>query len=93
LSKFEHGEGHDVQVGAPTEEEVKDWAWYSNVQDVDDEVIRIIGGKHISFAFTLHVPGCPVQEACGIIPDGKGAQGAQAMTKFGCGTPIDVFFC
>jgi hypothetical protein len=53
------------------------------VQDVDDEIVRIIGGEHISFAFTLHVPGCPVQEACGIIPDGKGAQG-QAQPRHRC---------
>lgn len=59
-------------MGAPTEEELKDWAWHSEVQGVDDEVLRTIGGEHISFVFTLHVPGCPVEEQCGILPDGKG---------------------
>jgi hypothetical protein len=72
-----------MQIGAPTEEEVKDWAWHSDVNQVDDEVLRVIGADHISFVFTLHVPGCPVQETCGIIPDGQGAKSqAQSAQRF-----------
>lgn len=70
-----------AQIGAPTEEEVKEWAWHSDVQNVDDEVLRVIGDEHISFAFTLHVSGCPVQEACGIIPEGKGTAQAQGAMR------------
>jgi hypothetical protein len=63
-----------LQRGAPTEEEVKDWAWHSCVDNVDDKVLHVIGADNISFVFTLHVPGCAVQEQCGIQEGGQ-AQG------------------
>ena len=41
---------------------------------MDDEVLRLVGKGDVSFAFTLHVPGCQVQEACGIVPEGQPGQ-------------------
>lgn len=72
-----------VQIEQPTEDEVKDWAWHSSVESVDDEVLRVIGEESISFVFTLHVPGCEVQEQCGIVPGGRGA--GQSMGAAGGG--------
>lgn len=73
-----------MQIGAPTEEELKDWAWHSEVQTVDDEVLRVIGGQDISFVFTLHVPGCAVEEQCGIVPGGKPGQAAKRCDMLCC---------
>ena len=48
---------------------MKDWAWHSSTDTVDDEVLKLIGDEHISFVFSLHVDGMPVKEPCGIVPD------------------------
>jgi hypothetical protein len=72
-----------LQIEQPTEEEVKDWAWHSNTATVDDEVLRLIGNRHISFTFTLHVPGCEVQEQCGLIAD-SAAKGGHAAASGRC---------
>lgn len=67
-----------MQIEQPSEDEVKDWAWHSSVDSVDDEVLRVVGGESVSFVFSLHVPGCEVQEVCGIVPGGRGAGGGGA---------------
>jgi hypothetical protein len=71
-----------VQVGQPTEEEVKDWAWHSDVRSVADNVLLAVGGKDITFVFSLTVPGCEVKEACGIVPPGqcRRAQGGRCAS-------------
>jgi hypothetical protein len=57
---------HALQIEQPSEDEVKDWAWHSSRTTVDDDVLRALSGDHVSFTFTLHVPGCDVQEASGL---------------------------
>ena len=54
------------------------------MQTVDDEVLRVIGGQDISFVFTLHVPGCAVEEQCGIVPGGKPGQAAKRCDMLRC---------
>ena len=65
-----------MQTGQPSEDEVKDWGWHSSRDTVDDDVLREIGADTVSFVFSLHVPGCEVQESSGLASGPRGAGGA-----------------
>ena len=66
-----------VQTGQPSEDEVKDWGWHSSRSTVDDDVLREIGADNVSFVFSLHVPGCEVQDSSGLASGPRGAAGAR----------------
>lgn len=72
--------GSMLQIAQPTEDEVKDWAWHSSRDTVDDDVLREIGAEHVSFVFSLHVPGCEVQDSCGLASGPRTGAGARGGT-------------
>jgi hypothetical protein len=45
------------QVGKPSEEQLRLWAHHSDTATVPDQVLRRIGGEHVSFVFSLEVEG------------------------------------
>lgn len=87
-----------AQIGAPTEEEIQDWAWHSDISSVQDEVLHEIGGEHVSFVFSLTVDGMPIKEQCGITanhtqPAAAGAAGSSKAGPSRCAAAATDLSC
>eukprot|EP00195_Chlamydomonas_chlamydogama_P012357 CAMPEP_0202906302 /NCGR_PEP_ID=MMETSP1392-20130828/38231_1 /ASSEMBLY_ACC=CAM_ASM_000868 /TAXON_ID=225041 /ORGANISM="Chlamydomonas chlamydogama, Strain SAG 11-48b" /LENGTH=1035 /DNA_ID=CAMNT_0049594745 /DNA_START=120 /DNA_END=3227 /DNA_ORIENTATION=+ len=53
---------HKLQVGAPTEEDLKNWGHHSSAATLPDAVMMRVADPEVSFIFTCEVDGKPVEE-------------------------------
>lgn len=65
---------------------MKDWGWHSSRDTVEDDVLREIGADTVSFVFSLHVPGCEVQDSSGLASGPRGAPGGSGVARSGLGS-------